>query len=304
MLHNANQLDTSRCHGCGLCAMVCPVYQQGGSVMDTPHGWAKVLQSNDDIEREHLLACILCGACAPLCPQDIDMMQMLIMLRHSDADLKELRRKTPAKSAQKGKVVLIADRELAKDSARLARVQKLLGDQHMLLAIDQGDDISAAMTRGQKVSHARLHQFLTSLQPVKKIIISDGLLQKLIRDKLPQIPMESLGRALSAHTRIRNSIGADDYYVIDSQGYHADYEFAVIYYEQMQQQTQCVLNRDLHRLAIPVGAQSLKEFNHVAQIKWLMSGSNAQRIIAESLSDYHLLSKHCQQPVVHITELL
>jgi hypothetical protein len=116
--------------------------------------------------------------------------------------------------------------------------------------------------------------------------------------------MESLGRNLSSHTRIRNSIGANDYYVIDSQGYHADYTHAVIYYDDMQQQTSCILNRDLHRLAIPTGAQSVTGFDHAAQVRWLMLGSNAQRVIAESLSDYRLLNQYCEQTVVHITELL
>jgi heterodisulfide reductase subunit C len=284
--------------------MVCPVYYQGGSVMETPHGWAKTLQGNDELEQDHVFACVLCGACAPLCPQDIDMMQMLIALRQGYDHGDELGEKMHERSAQKGKTVLITDRELAQNPDRIEKVMELLGDQHVQLAFDQGDDISEAMMQGRKVSHGRLHQFLTSLQPVKKIIISDGLLQKLIKDKLPQIPMESLGRNLSSHTRIRNSISANDYYVIDSQGYHADYTRAVIYYDDMQQKTHCILNRDLHRLAIPTGAQSVAEFDHAAQIGWLISGSNAQRIITESLSDYRLLRQHCQQLVVHITELL
>ncbi|HEY5734300.1 MAG TPA: 4Fe-4S dicluster domain-containing protein [Gammaproteobacteria bacterium] len=304
MLHNAEEFDASRCHGCGLCAMVCPVYQQGGSVMETPHGWAKTLQGNDELEQDQVFACVLCGACAPLCPQDIDMMQMLIALRQGYDHEGELGEQSYEISGQKGKVVLIVDRELAQNPDRIEKALELLGGQHVQLALDQGDDISEAMMQGRKVSHGRLHQFLTSLQPVKKIIISDGLLQKLIKDKLPQIPMESLGRNLSSHTGIRNNIGANDYYVIDSQGYHADYARAVIYYDDMQQQTRCILNRDLHRLAIPTGAHAVAGFDHAAQIRWLMSGSNAQRVIAESLSDYQLLNRHCEQMVVHITELL
>ena len=304
MLHCATQFDPGDCHGCGLCSMVCPVYQQGGNVMHTPHGWARSMQYSGALDHDHVMACMLCGACAPLCPQDIDMMQMLVACRQGVTELPPVEALEESPARQKGKVVFIGDRCCADDENYQEKILRLLRSYHAVMASDQGQDISEAMQAGRKVSHARLHQFLGSLQGVKRIIISDGLLQMLIRDKLPQIPMESLGRLLSSHSEVRKRITADDYYILDSQSYHADYAHAVTYYDQLQQQTNCELSRDLHRLGIPTGALSSGQFPQAQQVDWLMAGRAARRIIVESLADYYLLSQQCEQPVVHITEMM
>jgi heterodisulfide reductase subunit C len=304
MLHALEKFNVSDCHGCGLCAMVCPVYQQGGKVMQTPHGLAKASQVGAALEREDVFACILCGACDPVCPQDIDLMQMLISMRCSFSD-KAIIDLLPAKPAdQKGRVVFITDKLLLEDQEKLSSILSRLSACHAVLASDQAQDISAAMQAGQVVSFERVHQFITSLQPVKKIIISDGLLQQLIQSKLPQIPMQSLGELLSSSTAVKQQLNADDFYVMDSQSYHANYEVAVAHYDQLQKTTECQLSRDLHRLAIPAGAPAGNGFDQAAQINWLLQGRTIKRIVAESTADYHLLKQHCTQPVIHIAELL
>jgi heterodisulfide reductase subunit C len=284
--------------------MVCPVYQQGGSVMKTPHGLAKASQHETALRHDDVFACMLCGACSPYCPQDIDLMQMLVAMRSSFDHQAMIEPMHDGPAYQKAKVIFIADRHLRADEARMRRVMELLGSQHAVLAADHAEDISEAMQKGQPVSHARLHQFLTTLQSVKKIIISDGLLQMLIQGKLPQIPMQSLGHVLSSRQQLRQQITTKDFYVMDSRCYHADYTQLMPYYDVLQQQTGCQLSRDLHRLAIPSGSHATNGFDASAQVQWLLKGRDIDRIIVESVADYDLLATLSEQTVMHVAELL
>jgi len=309
MLYAQQQPDISQCHGCGLCALVCPVYQQGGNVLATPHGMAKARQAGGELNKEDVLSCVLCGACAPLCPQPIDLMQMLVAFRQEVMDQNQpVNHLEERPDNGRGRVLLIADALLLEHADYLEKVMQLIGDK-VALAADQATDISAAMQNGYGVSHARLHQFLTSLQSAKKIIVSDGLLYRLIREKLPQIPMQSLGQALSSVDAVRQQINEDDLYVMDPQTYHANYDEAVLHYDRLYRMRGCQLGRDLHRLAIPTGAHAASRFDQAAfdskqQVQWLMDGRKVKRIVVESVMDVNCLSGYCDQPVIHITELV
>lgn len=303
MLHAWENLDISQCHGCGLCALVCPVYQQGGSVMATPHGMAKAKQAGGELAKDNVTSCVLCGACAAVCPQSIDLIRMLVEFRQQVSEQQQSIDKLESRPDNgRGKSILIADSLLLKHEEHLRGVMQLIGDK-IILAADHATDISEAMQAGHGVSHARLHQFLTSLQSAKNIIVSDGLLYQLIRKKLPQIPLQSLGQTLSSLDVVKQNINHDDLYVMDSRSYHANYEEAVLHYDRLHKQSGCQLSCDLHRLAITVGDHSNHGFDQAQQVQWMLEGREVQRIVVESVSDASCLSDHCSLPVVHLLEL-
>lgn len=76
----------SDCHGCSLCLLSCPMWMQKRDVRFSPQGIAKALQHGavaDDLAEE-TSACIDCGACDRLCPEQIDLSAMIASLRPED----------------------------------------------------------------------------------------------------------------------------------------------------------------------------------------------------------------------------
>jgi len=67
------------CQGCSLCLLPCPMWRQARDVMFSPQGIAKAMQSGAKAEDLHepLSHCIQCGACDVMCPENIDLSQML-----------------------------------------------------------------------------------------------------------------------------------------------------------------------------------------------------------------------------------
>src|SRR5258705_10690730 len=75
--------DHAACSGCNLCLLVCPVWRQTRDFALTPHGRAKALQHGADIAAitASIESCTLCGACEPVCPEQIDLVGMIVDLR-------------------------------------------------------------------------------------------------------------------------------------------------------------------------------------------------------------------------------
>lgn len=72
----------SDCSGCALCLLVCPIWRQTRDIELTPLGCCKALQNNaahDDLA-EAAQWCNLCGACAPVCPEHIDLVALMLSL--------------------------------------------------------------------------------------------------------------------------------------------------------------------------------------------------------------------------------
>src|SRR4051812_9005201 len=75
--------DYNSCSGCSLCLLVCPVWRATRDLRMSPHGRAKALQNGASIEQiaASVEACTLCGACEPVCPERINLVEMVIELR-------------------------------------------------------------------------------------------------------------------------------------------------------------------------------------------------------------------------------
>lgn len=75
--------DHSACSACALCLLVCPIWRQTRDIELTPLGCCKALQHGAASENLAAAAqwCNLCGACAPVCPERIDLPGMMATLR-------------------------------------------------------------------------------------------------------------------------------------------------------------------------------------------------------------------------------
>jgi len=74
-----NVASYADCQGCSLCILPCPMWRQHRDVMFSPQGVAKAMQSGAKAEdlSEVLRSCIGCGACDVMCPEKIDVMEMM-----------------------------------------------------------------------------------------------------------------------------------------------------------------------------------------------------------------------------------
>ena len=72
------------CSGCALCLLVCPIWRRTRDIELTPLGGCKSLQHGAAVADLAALAqwCSLCGACAPVCPERIDLVGLMRSLRH------------------------------------------------------------------------------------------------------------------------------------------------------------------------------------------------------------------------------
>ena len=85
----------------------------------------------------------------------------------------------------------------------------------------------------------------------------------------------------------------------------------VALYDALRQETGCFMNLDLQRVATPTGAASyhhragLENIVSIeAQVRWLLEGRNAQRIVVEHLDDREAFAKYTKIPVVHLAEVV
>lgn len=313
--------DYTCCSGCGLCLLVCPVWRRNHDIALTPLGRAKALQHGAALSEiaESLQSCTVCGACEPVCPEDIGLVAMTLDLRRrlvSPGAAVSLRERMDEQAARPlapqttAATLLLPDEALRARPASLARAAALLGGAgRFALAPDDGADIALALEAGVPVPAPRRERFLQSLRGPTKIVVADGLLLGHLRQWLPQARLESLGVALSSLPRVRGALRASDLYVIEARAYHADYQRLVGYYDGLRSNTGCTLNLDLQRIAIPASARSLPQrlgleaANDSVQTNWILRGRNVARIVVESAEDGDAFAKAGGLPVVHLADL-
>lgn len=320
-----NENDYSDCYGCGLCTLVCPVWHQNHDVCCTPHGHAKAMQANSDVNVIGLFDCILCGACEPVCPANIEIMKMMIELRqnHTDEKLLPLKSKSLSDNSITSQVLFLADDALLKNKMQsnnslLSQTLKLLNSTdtgQVSQAQDNGSDISKAIKSGVEISPVRLEEFLTSISSATKLIVSDCLLRTALQQWLPSLKIISLGYVLSNLSLIKNKLSERDLYVIECRAYNANFQKMVTHYNQLKQHSGCQLNLDLQRLAMPTGGLDINKhrldskttmttFDPHKQSQWILQGLNVDRIVVESVEDGMAMMQVSDKPIIHLTELL
>ncbi len=246
-----------------------------------------------------------------MCPEEIDLVGMVVNLRRQLPRVAALPAKQHAKMdtkthASPAHSTLLAGAALRAHTDTLARVTTLL---EIAPTEDDGSDIALALETGATAPEARLKEFLDPLRRLKTIVAADGLLLRHLLDWLPHVKIVSLGAALTRLEALRRGLRATDLYVIEPRAYHANHARLVRYYDHLRVETGCTMNLDLQRIAIPATVRNLRQrldleaADDSAQKRWLLHRLKIQRIVAESVEDIAAFKQVCDLPVVHIAEL-
>lgn len=292
--------DHAACSGCSLCLLVCPVWRQTHDPRMTPEGRAKALQHGAtpaDIVAS-VQSCTLCGACEPVCPEEIDLVGMTLDLRTRLADAQALEAvhlrinelRTGARPSNPARIVLIPGAVLRARPAALGRIAALLDARTCDEAATQ---IGDALEAGHRVAKNRLADFLESLRSAHTIVVEDGLWLRHLRGRLPKKRIMGLGEALSGLGAVRRRLREGDLYIIESRAYHADYQRLVKHYDRLRAERGCVFNLDLQRIAIPTAGQA----------DWILKGRTIDRVVVERLEDAAPFERDGRYTVVHLAEL-
>lgn len=296
----ARRNDHSACSGCSLCLLVCPVWRETRDPRLSPEGRAKGLQAGASTAElaTSALACTLCGACEPVCPEDIDLIGMTLALRRALPEtpaVQSLRVRMSQSGANPvaptpAKIMLLAGPALRARPQILARIVRLLGGS---VCEDGGEDIAMALEAGAPIPSQRLDRFLQQMRAAQSVIVEDGIWMRTLRAGLPGKRFAGLGEALTNHAAVRRGLSARDLYVIEPRSYHADYERLVNHYDRLRVERGCSTNLDLQRIAIPASGGA----------DWILKGRDVERIVVERMEDANSFLLHGALPVVHLAEL-
>ena len=252
----------SDCSGCGLCALVCPTWNQNMDISLLPWGRAKAVQGGATAEElsDSLESCLSCGACTPICPEKIDIhkedskYKIPVSLELSDDWFED-------------KILLS---ESLKDEHELSRIIKRL-----VLTLSKGNEL-----------------------------VSDSVdwHRKLIENKSPH-RLYGTGEWLIDKKLIQKNILKGDLYWMDAALFHLRYEELVKKYDKFKKETQCDLNWNLQRTAMPLGNDN-PYFKKDTQFQWVTFNKDIKRIVVENIDEWKWLKTNSPIPVVHVYELV
>jgi Pyruvate/2-oxoacid:ferredoxin oxidoreductase delta subunit len=314
MYSSAHPRDYPACSGCSLCRLVCPMWRARRDPRYSPEGIAKARQNGAMAAElaEVLDACALCGACDPVCPEDIALTDMIVDLRRElelPPDLAVLQVGYQQAAADAGAApagaLLLPGAALRTDVGLLARVEALLG---LRSADDDGADLAVALEIGGDIDPARKRRFLAGVEG-RSLVVGDGLLLRWLRRELPGTRLQGLGEVLGNLPAIRRRIASADFYVIEPRAYHADHARLVAHYDGLRKESGCAMNLDLQRIAVPPGASGYPGLRmgpsaeDLAQAGWMLHGHRPERVLVENPAERELLRRVAGVPVLHLAEL-
>jgi len=206
--------------------------------------------------------------------------------------------------------VLLPGKTLKADPKLLNTVLALLG-RETACSSDDGEDISLALEAGLEIKDSRVNAFLSSLLQATEVIVADGLLFNMLRSLLPpSITLRPLGQALLTNPKVQKGLRPTDFYMIETRAYNANRREFVALYDSVRNTTGCFVNLDLQRVATPTGAASYQHrdgrsatISVESQVKWLLEGRKAERIVVEHLDDHGAFARYTKLPVVHLAEV-
>jgi len=98
-------------------------------------------------------------------------------------------------------------------------------------------------------------------------------------------------------------LGKGDFYWIDAPSFHKDYEKLVRIYDKFRKESNCELNWNLQRTAMPLGYDN-SFFDRKKQYDWVVFNKSIKRIVVENKNDWQWLKENSEYPVVHVSELI
>jgi ferredoxin len=287
-----------------LCLLACPVWRQTHDIRLTPHGRAKALQHGASLAEigAAISSCTLCGACEPVCPEQIPLVDLVVEMRRQLPIEGEIAfRETNDERRTTSGPLLLPGKALRTDGARLTRIAALLD---IAIAEDDGSDIATAIESGMTVPSHRFAAFLESLKRAERLIVAEGLLLRQLKNWLPGKPIKSLGEALSGVEAVRSKLRASDLYVIEPRAFHHDHARLVGHYDALRKAYNLNTNLDLQRLAVPTAASSVaRSVDAADQARWILEGRAFERVVVEDANDCEVFAAVTDRPVLHLGDL-